>query len=148
MPTPSRYYTEPPYKARKSVTFTGAANLGNAGDNVPIFDVTGEVYVEFIVAYCSSGLDEAVGGATISLGMTGAVTALIAATNTVDVDTGEFWVDNAPDGIWVAVPSGLKAFITDTDIVVACAVQDTDTGTLEFTAYWKPLSDDGDLAAA
>jgi hypothetical protein len=93
-------------------------------------------------------LGEAVGGAKLSLGFTGAVAALIALTLTADIDANEFWVDTGPDAIWVAVPTLLKAFVTDTNIIIDATVQDSDSGTLDLVCYWKPLSADGNLVAA
>ena len=135
-------------RAFKSVTFTGAANLGASGDNVPIFDVTGRVLIRYLIPYCTVSLTEAAGTATISLGHTGAVASYIPATNSVELDATEFWVDTGPDAIWVAINSLLMEVVTLTDIIVACATQDTDGGTIEFVCYWLPLSADGNVAAA
>lgn len=145
---PSRYYTEPPYKATKTITFTGAANMGAAGDNVSIFTVTGEVMIAFMVPFCTTLLDEAAGGATISLGVTNSVALFIAATASVDIDADEFWVDNAPDPYGVALPAGLQNIVITDDIVAACAVQDTDAGVIRFDCFWRPLSSDGKVVAA
>lgn len=140
--------------ATKTVTFTGAANLGQAGTNVTVFTVTGEVLIVALVPFCTTLLTEAVAGATVSLGATGAGTLWIATTNSVDIDANEFWVDTTPDANGVALPSassapyGLKDIVTTDDVIIVCATQNTNGGVIRFDCYWMPLSPGSSLVAA
>lgn len=136
----------PILRARKTLTFTGAANLGQAASNATVFTTTGEVLIVTLVPFCTTLLGEAAGGATVSLGVTGNTTLFIAVTNTVDIDANEFWVDGTPDANGVAVPAALKDIAITDDILVANATQDTDSGVLRFDCLWVPLSSDGNLA--
>src|SRR3989304_3840546 len=52
-----------PFRASKTIAFTGAANLGAIG-NVPLFTVTGEVVVEKLVPFCTEDLAGATGTLT------------------------------------------------------------------------------------
>ena len=130
-------------RASKTITFTGAANMGNAGENVTIFTVTGEILVLALVPFCTTDLTEAVGTATISLGVTSSVALFIAATDSKEIDENEFWVDTVPDPYGIALPSTLKDIIITDNIVAACATQDTDGGVMRFDLYWLPLSSNG-----
>ena len=131
--------------ARKTVTFTGAANLGATGA-VPLFTVTGEVMVDKIMAYCTTNLTEAAGTATISLGVTSGVADFIAATNAVDIDANEFWVDTGPDANGVALPAAMQDIMITDNIIGTVAAQNVNGGVLEVTVFWTPISSDGDVA--
>src|SRR5690606_7017665 len=98
--------------------------------------------------YCSTNLADAGGTATLALGVTGATTLLIAATTAVDIDAGEFWVDNAPDAAGVAVPAALKEVAITADIIGTVATEAITGGVLRFDLYWLPLSADGNVVAA
>lgn len=129
-----------------SLTFTGATNLGEAGSASTIFTVTGEVLVVALVPRCTVNLGEASATATIALGVTNATALFIAATNSVDIDAGEFWVDTAPDAGGVAVPAALKDIAITDNILVTAATQNTNAGTLQFHLLWMPLSADGNVS--
>lgn len=134
--------------ATKTLTFTGAANLGQAATNATLFTVTGEVLVAAIVPFCTVLLDEAAPTATVSLGVTGSTALFIAATNSVDIDANEFWVDSAPDANGIAVPAALKDIAITDNILVANAAQNTTSGSIRFDVYWMPLSAGSSLVAA
>ena len=129
-------------RIQKSITFTGAANLGQAATNTTIFTVTGEILVVALVPFCTVNLGESGATATISLGVANApaATLFIAATNSVDIDADDFWVDTAPDPFGIALPAALKDIIITDNIVAACAVTNTNAGTIRFDMYWMPLS--------
>ncbi len=129
-----------------SVAFTGAAGLGAVG-NVPVFTVTGEICIVYLIPFCEEALAEAApGSATLALGVTGATTLLIAATAALDIDANEFWVDTAPDANGIAVPAALRDILTTDNIVGTVAVADINDGTIRFDCYWIPLSSDGHVA--
>ena len=135
------------YRATKTVTFTGAANLGAVGA-VPLFTVTGEVLIERIVPFCTTNLGEAAPTATLALGVTGSTLLLIAATNAVDIDANEFWVDTTPDANGIAVPAALKDIAITDNIIGTVAAQAVNAGVLRVDVWWRPLSVTGNVVAA
>ncbi len=137
----------PPYRASKSVTFTGAATLGAVGP-VPLFTVTGEVIVERIVPFCTADLTEALATSTLALGVTSSTALFIAATATLDINANTFWIDTAPDPYGIALPAALKDIIITDNIIGTVATQATNGGTLRVDVWWKPLSADGNIAPA
>ena len=132
----------------KTVTFTGGAGAGEAGTAVSVFTVTGEVLVVALVPFCTTLLTEASATATIALGVTGSTSLFIAATNSVEIDANEFWVDTAPDANGVALPATLKDIVITDNIIVTSADQNTNAGVIRFQCYWMPLSTDASLVAA
>jgi hypothetical protein len=134
--------------SRKTVTFDGSAGLGAAGTNVLVFTVTGEVVVDELVPFCTTSLTEATPTATITLGVAaaGKGALFIAATNAVDLDANDFWVDTGPDVAGVALPAALKQIVIGKDIIIFPAVQNVDGGVIEFTIYWHAISTDGNVS--
>ena len=126
--------------ARKTITFTGATNLGEAGTNATVFTVTGQIHVVSLVPYCTTNLGEALATATVSLGTTATVALFIAATNSVDIDANEVWTAAAPTTRSLAIPAALKDIAVNNNIIVACATQNTNAGVIDFTMTWYPLS--------
>lgn len=148
MVPPSRFYTEPPYKVRKAITFTGAANLGAVGA-APLFTVTGEVMVAFIVPFCTVSLVENGATTTMALGITGNTALFIVASEPEDIDVSEFWQAAAPADVGgVALAAKLKDILVSANILLTVANDTVTGGTLEVTVYWWPLSDDGNIVAA
>ena len=133
--------------ARKTITFTGAAGLGAVGA-VPLFTTTGQVFIERLVPFCTTLLTEAGATATLALGVTGSTSLFIAATTAVDIDANEFWVDTAPDAAGVALPAALIAIAINANIIGTVAAQNVNSGVIDFTVYWRPLSSGATLVAA
>lgn len=131
----------------KTLTFTGAAGLGAVGA-VPLFTVTGEVLIKALVPFCTALLAEAAPTATLALGVTGATALFIAATNAVDIDADEFWVDATPDANGVALPAALKDVVITDNIIGTVGAQAISSGAIRFGVYWQPLSSDGNVVAA
>lgn len=132
----------------KIVTFTGAANLGQAGTNTTWFSVTGEVLVLAISGSCTANLTEAAPTATITLGITGNTNLFIAATNAVDIDANEFWVSTTPTANGIALPAACKDILVTDDILSAVAAQNINGGTLRIDVRWVPMSSNGFLVPA
>jgi len=145
MVTPSRYFTEPPHLATKTVTFTSAAGLGAVG-NVPLFTVTGQVLIAAVVPFCTTLLDGAT--ATLALGVTGSTALFVAATTATEIDANEFWVDTAPDAYGIAIPAALKDIAITANIVGTVAVANITAGVLRLDVYWRPLSAGSKVVAA
>src|SRR3990167_4013531 len=100
----------------KSVTFTGAANLGAVGA-VPLFTVTGEVLVRAIAGFCTTNLTEAAPTATLALGVTGSTALFVAATTATAIDANLFWVDTVPDANGGALPAACKDILITDNII-------------------------------
>lgn len=138
-------------KATKTITFDGTAALGLAGTAVPVFTVTGEVLIGFLIAFCTTSLTEGGATAQISLGVVGNVTLFVAAGEPIDIDINEFWTTADPTAAGgVAVPAAMQDILiaNGADIVADPTVDDTTGGVIEFTTYWRPVSSDGLLVAA
>lgn len=134
--------------ATKTLTFTGASGFGQAGTNATLFTVTGDVLVRLISTFCTTNLGEAAATATVALGVVNNTGLFIAATNSVDIDSGEFWVSTTPTANGIAAPAATKDVLVTQNIVVGCAAQNTNAGVLRADVWWRPLSSDGNLVAA
>lgn len=136
------------FAQRNSVTvaFDGGAGTGAVG-NVPLFTVTGEVLVLYLVPYVSETLVGAT--ATLALGVTNSTALFIAATTATNLAAGEFWTEStggvtADAGI--AVPAALKEIAITSNIVGTVATAAISDGTVRLDLYWIPLSSDGAIA--
>ena len=114
-----------------------------------IFTVTGDVMVQ-VFGLCQTLLNSG-GAATIELGISGNTAALIAQTTATNLDQYETWQDNNPEanpgdvatafGSWFVIANGA-------DIILTIASADLTAGEVDFHAFWRPLSLDGNLVAA
>ena len=135
-------------RTSKSITFTGAANLGAIG-NVPLFTTTGEVAVVYLVPFIVLTLAGA--GATLALGVANSTALFIAATLATNLATGEFWTESTGGGTaeaGIALPAALKEIVISSNIVGTAAVAAITGGTLRLDVYYLPLSSDGTLVPA
>ncbi len=135
---------------RKSLTFTGAANLGAVNTSASVFTVTGDVLVHALIAKCSTLLTESGATATVSLGTVTQLTRFIGNTNSVDIDADEAWVSTTPTAGSIDLPDAMQSvvIVSGDDIVVRCLTQGTTGGVLEFTCFWEPISAGATLVAA
>lgn len=133
----------------KTITFTGAAGAGAVG-NVTVYTITGRVLlVYFPPAFCTTLLTEAGATATVSLGVTSAVTLFIGATNSVDIDASEWWATTLPAAGYGIMPAdvGGYPYAISENIVIACAAQNTNAGVLVFQGlHYIPLTAGASLA--
>jgi len=134
--------------ATKTITFTGAANLGQAGTNATIFTVTGQVLVVAISTFCTTNLAEAAPTSTVALGVVNATGLFVNATSATTINVGEFWHGTTPVANGEALPAAVKDIAITQDIVIASAAQNTTAGVLEIYCYWMPLSAGSILLAA
>lgn len=125
---------------RKTITYTGATNFGEAASNVTIFTVTGKIHVVSLVPYCTVNLGESGATATITLGTTATTALFIAATNSVDIDADDVWTATGPTTRSLAIPAALKDIAVNNDIVNACATTNTNSGAVQYTLVYYPLS--------
>lgn len=138
----TRQPAPPTLKARKTIDFTGGANNGASGDAVTIFGITGRVQVLAYRAFCTDTLVGA--SATISVGVTSVVDAIIAVTTATDLATNEFWVGAAPSDVgYVDLPTAMIDFLVSEDIDANVLTQNITDGTIIFDVEYIPLTDDG-----
>ena len=135
------------YRRDKKIEFTGAAGLGLAGSPVPLFTVTGSVWVH-VVGFCTENLAESGATATISVGISTDTAGLIAVTNGVNIDNGEVWFDGTPAAMEVLAGWGGAFIAGGNDIIGTVAAANVTDGTLTFVCFWTPLSSDGLVVAS
>ena len=128
----------------KTITFTGAANLGAIGA-VPLFTVTGEVLVEKLVPFCTV---DVVGAGPISLGVTGSTALFLANTVGTAIDANTFWTATTPVANGVALPAAFKDIVITDNIIGQVSVADLTGGAVRLDLYWRPLSSDSAVVAA
>ena len=132
--------------ATKTLTYTGAADLGAIG-NVPLFTVTGEVLIVAIVPFCSTDLVGTT--ATQVLGVTGNTNLFVLITTATDIDAGDFWVDATPTEVGgIALPAALKDIVITDNIVGTVATAAITAGVIRYDVYWMPLSSGSSVVAA
>lgn len=122
----------------KTITFTGAANLGAVG-NVPIFTVTGAVIVRAVIGIATVTL-ASTGAATIALGTTNQTARFIAATTATNItSTNTLWATTTPTQGSIDAPAGLvNVFVTE-NIVGTVATAAVSAGAIAFTCIYDAL---------
>lgn len=126
--------------ARKTLTFTGGANLGQSASPITFFTITGMVSVSLIMGRCTTSLTSA-GGGTLALGVTGSTALFIAATTaTTLTTTNNIWMSTTATANGLAVPAALKDIVIGQNILGTVAVGDITAGVLEIAVYYLPLS--------
>lgn len=125
----------------KTLTFTGAATLGQSASPIVLFTVTGCVDVSLIAGYCTTTLVSA-GGGTLALGVTGSTSLFIGATTATSIaTTAPLWASTTPNASGLAAPSALKdILVVGAQILGTVAVADITAGVLVVTCYWLPIS--------
>ena len=123
----------------KTITFTGAANLGAVG-NVPIFTVTGTVIVRTIVGIVGTTL-ASTGAATIALGTTNQTARFIAATTATNMtSTNTIWASTTPTQGSIDAPGAMiNVFVTE-NIVGTVATAAVSAGVLTVTCVYDALN--------
>jgi len=126
----------------KTVTF-----LNTAAD-VSLFTVTGAVIVK-IIPVCTTDVESA-GGATVALGVTGDLDAMISVTDCTLLEADELWIDQTPttnieplDSVREYMIAGGKDIILDVE-----TAKQVDSGVLEFYLWWAPISTNGKVVVA
>ena len=131
----------------KTVTFTGAAGFGANGTNTVFFTVTGLVYIRYIYGYCIATLTQDLATPTLSLGVVGALTAFIPATNpATNISIGRYWVSATPGNAALAIPGICMTQVAAANIVANVAgTNNINGGTLAIGVWWMPASIGGYL---
>ena len=130
----------------KTITFTGGAGLGAVG-NVPLFTVTGSVWIAGISAACTASLTSA-GAATLALGITGSTPLFVAATGYASITIAGFWTTAGATAVGVAAPAAMKDILIWANIVGTVGTAAVSGGVIRLDVLWFPLSSDGAVVAA
>jgi hypothetical protein len=141
--TPGGTNSQPVFVS-KTITFTGAANLGAVGP-VPIFTLTGQVLVKRITGYTLTNCAGAT--ATISLGVTGSTALFIGATTATGMlTTAAWWVSTTPTATAIALPAGVQNFLIEANIIGTVATAAITAGVVRIDVEYIPLSAGASLA--
>lgn len=132
---------------RKTLTFTGAAGLGQNASPIPLFNITDAVYVERIAGWGVTTPTSA-GGGTLALGVTGSTALFIAASTATAIAQGKTWQTTTPNNTGLAVPATNKEILIAANIIGTVATADITAGVIEFVVYYRPASTNGALVAA
>jgi hypothetical protein len=132
--------------ARSNYNFTDDTGAQGA---YTIFTVTGDVYIEQIYGLCQIALTSA-GAPTIELGIAGNTAVLIAQTAGLDLDQYELWQDATPEtNPGVVILLGRSWVVANgADVILTIGTADLTAGDVDFHCTWRPLSNDGFVAAA
>lgn len=126
----------------KTITFTGASGLGLVNVDVVVGVVTGRVLLRETVIFCTATLASA-GGGSLSLGVTNNAGTLIANTTATDIDANLFWRDPTPE---LESSGAIMDQVISSNLKILPTTATTESGVLEVTLFWLPLSVDGNLA--
>ena len=124
------------------------ATDGGAQGAFTIYTVTGDVQMQ-VFGLCQTLLNSG-GAATIELGIAGNTAALIAQTTATDLDQYETWQDAAPEANPGNVDTAMADFFVianGADVILTVATADLTAGEVDFHAFWRPLSTDGNVVA-
>jgi hypothetical protein len=134
---------------QKSITFTGAANLGAVGV-ASLFTVTGAVVVR-LVAICTADLVDGVGDALIGIGIAGEHELLCEDILAVNVDGGMVWEGAVPPAAHCKISdlavTNERVLANGQDIFATIATSPVTGGTLVITAFWDPLTPGASIVA-
>jgi hypothetical protein len=136
-----------PTVVRKTLTLTGAAGLGLSASPIPLFNLTGAVWIEKIAGWGITTPTSA-GGGTLALGVTGSTALFIAATTATTLTAAKTWQTTTANATGLAVPAALANIAIAASIIGTVATADITAGVIEFVVHYRPLSTDGALVAA
>ena len=120
----------------KTFTFTGGVGTGAVGQ-ATVFTPSAPVLAKSISCRCTTSLESATG--TVSLGTSGVVNSLIAATAASAIDAGEYWASVTPGIAVLAEPSAHANFLVGTPITMDILLEDITAGVLVFTLEYVSI---------
>lgn len=146
---------KPPFGLRHSratVAFDGTAGNGAVG-TVTVFTITGRVWVETFLAFCTEDLASA-GGGTIQAGTTSDPDGFVPSTTATDIDNNEWWSSATPAPGAVSVPNNNTGGLTtllrrkqmSESAILTIGTGDITNGTIIFDVWWMPITDNGALS--
>ncbi len=112
-----------------------------------LFTVTGEVLVR-IFGVCT--VDLVGNSATVSVGVTGNVAALIALATATDIEENDVYaIANPAVGTdLLSDVTGPHVIVNGLDIIETVATQDVTAGQIRYVCLWRPLSRNGSVVSA
>jgi len=133
--------TAVPRRVTRDHTFTAVADLGAQGA-VPLFTITGQVFVHRISGYILTSCVGASG--TLALGVTGSTSLFIAATAVAQLATATpNWNTTTTTAGGGLIVAGSKEVLIGADIIGTVATTDFSAGKIRITVIYTPFSDDG-----
>lgn len=140
-------------EAHKTVAFSGAAGNGAIG-TVALFTVTGRVWIDAIVPFCTEDLVGAT--ATLAVGTASQTAGILAALTATDLQANEFWLNSTPAAGAIntshsalgTTSTGLIWKLVSESIIATVATAAITDGTIIFDVIWRPLSSGATLVAA
>lgn len=113
-----------------------------------LFDITGAVRVR-LWAECTVTGDDTTGNTSkIQLGLAGATTAFIGATDVDDLAAGELWYDTTPTTAYDTFANAvLDKIVVGTDIGYEITGEAAVAGKVKFHCVWEPLNATGTVVA-
>lgn len=136
-------------QVEKLMTFAGGTandpgDYDGTGNPANLFIVTGTVLLR-LLAKCTVSLAGA--GATVEAGTALLSTGLIPLTTATDIDANEIWHDATPDSS-VEETSVLAQRIVSQNVIQTVRTANITAGAIRYTAFWYPLTSDGNVVAA
>lgn len=143
-----------PFRTTKEIVFAGGTTNawgddGGTLDGGVVFTVTGLVEIK-ILGLCTEDL---VGGATAELGITGNTAIFCAQITDTALDSGEIWLnDTTPASSFIigeeeaAADNFPRYILNGNDVILTTTTTNTTDGTVTFYAFWRPLSDNANVA--
>lgn len=139
-----------PFKASKRITFAGGTTnaIGDhdgTGDPFTIFEVTGDILVD-VIGIVKTTL---VGAATLEVGVAGATAAILAqVADATTLAVNEMWAADNSVSLAEAYTPTMHGIGGGLDIIGTVGSANITAGVIDFYAFWRPLSSDGNLVAA
>jgi len=144
-----------PFRTKKTITYAGATtdawgDDGGVLDGAAIFTVTGAVEIEMF-GICVTSL---AGNGTHAVGVAGATTIFLPTEAALDINADDFVANNATVGAYLIVGEQQAAAdnfpvyrLNGQDIILTVAGgANIESGVIDYYAFWRPLSDDGNVA--
>jgi len=125
---------------------TKELTFSNSTGTLNLFTVTGQVIVK-ILPFCTNNVASAA-AASVELGVSGDVDAMIASTLATDIDGTNWWIDASPDSIIEALSTAREYMIGNGDDVILTLSAQVDSGDIKFYCFWTPLTNGSSVAAA
>jgi len=139
---------------KKTITFAGATtdawgDDGGALDGAAIFTVTGSVRAR-VFGICTTNL---AGTGTHAVGIAGATTIYLPTEDAVDINSGDYVINNATVGAYFilgeqsAAADNLPEYaLNGQDIIMTVATSNITSGVIDYYCIWCPWGTDGSVA--
>ena len=112
--------------------------------NRTIFRVNGIVKLK-IIAVCITAFEGDT--ATLSMGFTNDNTAIISVTTAADIDVNEIWSSTSVTDPFADFDDINEHIVNGENVIIDIATAALTAGTMQFYAYYEPISKDGKVSA-